>query len=114
MANKLQLVRCSNNTAPSSKIPRMKRTNASVVNKVHPFANDVSLQFVWAIKQNQTLQKHSNAHEINGYSQLPCLLHILRYLSGGLAKVLSFGSGVAVASRLVSVFADLNTNSHPN
>ena len=92
----------------------MKTTNASVEKKewpsgisLHPFANDVSrLQFIMAMKQNQRQQKHTHSHRISGYRQLPCLLHILQFLSGGLAKVVSFGSGAAVALRPISVFAD--------
>jgi hypothetical protein len=72
------------------------------------------LQFVWAMKQNQRQQKHTHAHQTSGYRQLPCLLHILQYLSAELAKVVLFGSGVAVALRLISVFADLKANSCPN
>jgi hypothetical protein len=76
---------------------RRRRREPSCIN-LHPFANDVSMQFIWAIKQNQTLQKHAHAHQISGYRKLPCLLHILQYLLGGLAKVVLFVGGVALAS----------------
>ena len=55
---------------------RRRRREPSCIS-LRPFANDVSVQFIWEIKQNQTWQKHVHAHQISGYRQLLCLLHIL-------------------------------------
>jgi hypothetical protein len=62
---------------------------------LRPFANDVSLQFIWEISKIK-LDKCTPMLTKSVDRQLPCLLHILLYLLGGLSKVASFGSGVAM------------------